>query len=309
MNLSIFVDTYTPKMKAQNVVDMAVAAEEAGFYGVWCGDHPVFFVEYDSSHPFAERGFRQDVGVGMIGPFTTLAVLAGKTERIKLGTAVVILAEHNPVETAKAAADIDFYSGGRMRLGVGLGWSREEYAALGAPFERRGKRTDEYLEVIRRLWVEPVASFGGETYELPECFLNPKPVQQPHPPILWATGGDPMSPKALRRTVDYSAGWIGLERSPEGVAEQLEQLREPFEAAGRDLEEFEVIAGPPADRDWGVAGSQGRVKTLDRSLIERYAKAGATELVLQIGGDSGEEAVEYIRGWGAEAVAIANEVS
>ena len=118
---------------------------------------------------------------GLLEPMVTLTYLAARTSTVRLGTAMLLLPQRNPVYTAKEVSTLDWLSGGRVDLGIGVGWLKEEFDALNVPWERRGRRTDEYLEVLRTLWLDDTSSFHGEVYDLPACEMFPKPVQQPPP--------------------------------------------------------------------------------------------------------------------------------
>jgi probable F420-dependent oxidoreductase len=171
---------------------------------------------------------------------------------------MLLLPQRNPVYVAKEVATLDWLSGGRVDLGVGVGWLKEEFDALNTPWERRGRRTDEYLEVLHTLWTDDVSAFKGETYDLPACEMFPKPVQQPHPPIH--IGGE--TPAALRRAARHSQGWHTFNRSPEQLAEGLAELDRHLEDAGRSRDELRITVCPYFNQ-------------LTPDDVERYAEAGA----------------------------------
>lgn len=296
MKVSLFLDTFTPKNGPEDVKAVAAAAESAGIHGVWVSEHAVLFENYESPYPFTpDKKWKVEVGAGLPDPFVLLSMLSGVTERLKLGTAIVILPERNPVQTAKLASDLDFISGGRMRLGVGLGWSKEEYDALQVPWERRGERADEYLTVMRGLWEKPVAGFTGEFYEHPEAFLYPKSIQKPHVPIYICTGGQKMSAKQLTRTATHASGWIGLEVTPDEVAAQVRDLGKALAERGRELADLEIIVGPPASL---IASTS----EAELSVLQPYVDAGVTELVLVMGAETTAASIEQIRTFGASVV-------
>ena len=197
---------------------LGTAAEEPGFHSLWIAEHVVLFDDYASHYPYSADGRIPACGKsGFLDPFDALAFLAACTTRVRLGTGICLVPQRNPVYTAKEAATVDWLSGGRLDFGVGVGWLAEEFRALGVPFERRGERCRDYLEVMRRLWCDPVSAFAGEFYELPACREYPKPVQQPHPPIYF--GGE--SEAALRRVADVGQGWYPFSLEPEELAERL----------------------------------------------------------------------------------------
>ena len=142
----------------------------------------VLFEEYASSYPYADDGrIPAPPGTGLLEPLNTLSFLAAHTTTVRLGTAMVLLPQRNPVYTAKEVATLDWLSDGRVDLGIGVGWLEEEFRAVNVPWPQRGRRTDEYLEVLRTLWTDDTSQFEGEFYSLNPCQMFPKPVQSPVP--------------------------------------------------------------------------------------------------------------------------------
>jgi len=242
---------------------LGTALEERGFESVWVAEHIVLFDDYASRYPYADDGrFPGGGDTGLLEPLTALSYLAAVTDSIRLGTGICLVPQRNPVYTAKQVADVDVLSGGRVDFGVGVGWLREEFEAVGMPFEHRGARTREHLEVMKELWTKETASFKGEYYELPECRLYPKPVQQPHPPIHF--GGETTA--ALRRVADLGQGWYGFNRTPEEVPDPLTSLDRLLEARGRSRDEIEVSVCP-------------YFKGADRDALERYRDLGVDRVI------------------------------
>ena len=221
MKLGVFCPLSSPAADAAYVRAFGEAAEGAGFDSLWVAEHVVLFDEYGSKYPYSPDGrLPARPTSGVLEPLTSLAYLAAVTSRIRLGTGILLVPQRNPVYTAKEAANIDWLSGGRLDLGVGVGWLAEEFRAVGVPWPRRGERTRSYLEVMRRLWCDEVSEYKDEFYELPACRQFPKPVQKPHVPIHF--GGE--SDAALQRTADIGQGWYGFNLEPDGVAERLTRL-------------------------------------------------------------------------------------
>ena len=187
------------------VIDaVAAAADKAGFATLWSGEHVVMVDESASRYPYSDDGrIAVPAAADWIDPLIGLSFAAAATSTIRIATGVLLLPEHNPVLVAKQAATLDTLSGGRLTLGVGVGWSREEFDALGVPFERRGARTKEYVEAIRTLWRDDVASFDGEFVHFDAVRVNPKPVRDRRIPIV--VGGN--SDAALRRVATW--GTVG----------------------------------------------------------------------------------------------------
>jgi probable F420-dependent oxidoreductase len=221
------------------VIDaIAVAAEQYGFATLWAGEHVVMVDQPVSRYPYSADGrIAVPAAADWIDPLIGLSFAAATTTRIDLATGVLLLPEHNPVLVAKQAATLDRLSGGRFILGVGIGWSREEFDALGVPFERRSARTAEYVAAMRRLWRDDIASFAGEFVNFEQVRVNPKPARDRRIPII--VGGN--SDAALRRVVDWGDGWYGFNlRDVAAAAERVALIRRLCREAGRDPSEVRL---------------------------------------------------------------------
>jgi len=196
----------------------ALRAEQLGYDSVWVSDHVVV--------PDANV---DRIGAGIFDPLVTLAVAAGATSRVRLGTTVLIVPYRNPVVTAKMVSSLDALSGGRVILGVGAGWLAEESAMLGVPFAERGPMTDEYLAAMRELWTSPAPSFAGKYTQFSGLHFEPKPVQKPHPPI-WVGGHGRAS---LRRAAEIGAAWHPINQSPDELRAGRAELARLCQARGR----------------------------------------------------------------------------
>ncbi len=259
MQFDLWLPTATPFCTAELMSEIGRQAEDRGLTTLWVGEHVVLFDEYASKYPYAADG-RLPVGgeAGLLEPFSALSFLAGVTSRLRLGTAMCLLPQRNPVYCAKEAATLDWLSEGRLDFGIGVGWLREEFEAVGAPFERRGARTDEYVSLLTTLWQEPEPSFEGRFYRLAPCRFEPKPRQRPHPPLH--IGGE--SDAALARTARVGQGWHTFSRLPEDLPGPLGRLEELLEAEGRSRSEVRVTVCP-------------YVHELTPERVEAYAQAGA----------------------------------
>jgi probable F420-dependent oxidoreductase len=270
MRIGIFAPLASPFATAAYVRALAEGAEQRNFHSLWLPEHVVLFDDYASRYPYSPDGRIPAGGEnGMLDPMAALGFLAAATRRIRIGSAVCLVPQRNPVYTAKEIATLDVLSGGRVDFGVGVGWLAEEFAALGVPFERRGARCREYLRVMHTLWCDPVSQFRGEFYELAPCRQFPKPVQKPHPPIHF--GGE--SDAALRRVADLGQGWHPFHQEPQFVAERISTLEKLLEERGRKRSEIEI-----------TICSYLRPISLD--LVKRYRDAGADQVtVMPLSGD------------------------
>ncbi len=171
-------------------------------------------------------------------PFSLFSYVAGITTRLGLVTAILILPQRQTVLVAKQAATLDVLSGGRLRLGVGLGWNTIEYEALGADFKNRGKRMEEQVELLRKLWTEPLVDFEGRWHRIPDAGINPLPVQRPIP--IWFGGA---ADQVLRRAARLADGWILAGRPTQEIADNVRRLHEYLREAGRDVASFGIQGG------------------------------------------------------------------
>jgi probable F420-dependent oxidoreductase len=241
---------------------VAVAAEDAGFATLWSGEHVVMVDEPASRYPYSADGtIAVPPDADWLDPLLGLTFAAAVTSRIRLATGVLLLPEHNPVLAAKQAATLDVLSGGRFTLGVGIGWSAEEFAALGIPFARRGQRAAEYVAAMRELWAEDPASFSGEFTRFDGVRVNPKPVRRRRIPVVFGGNSDP----ALQRAAAIGDGWYGFNVPADGVAERIGVLAGYCQEHGRDVSKLSVA----------VALSDGHP-----GVLPGLAAAGVTELVV-----------------------------
>ena len=234
-------------------VELAQAAEAAGFDSMWTVEHVVVPHGYQSRYPYSPSG-RMGSGLEdypIPDPLIWLAFVASATRTIKLGTAILILPQRNPVVTAKAVATLDHMAGGgRVMLGIGVGWLAEEFAALGLPFEDRGPRTDDYVAAMRALWSQECASYHGQFVSFDQVFCRPLPPAR-HIPVV--VGGDTKA--AARRAGRIGDGYFPARPAP---AELLDEMRRAAAAAGRDPAAIEItVSAPVAPAEIEALARQG----------------------------------------------------
>jgi probable F420-dependent oxidoreductase len=221
MKLGVNILNFGPGTSPESLRGWARFAEEAGFSLAMISDHGPLTPDVAALYP-----------APFYDPFTTIAWLAGETERIELGTTVAILPFRHPLLTARIAANIDQFSAGRFVLGVGVGWSKPEYAALGVPFERRGTIADDYLAAITELWAADVASMSGEFVSFRDVHTGPPPVRRPHPPI-WVGGG---SAPGIRRAARFADAWHPIDPRLAWLRDTgVPMLRAAAQTAGRPM--------------------------------------------------------------------------
>jgi probable F420-dependent oxidoreductase len=241
---------------------VATAAEAAGFATLWAGEHVVLVDQPASRYPYSADGrIAVPADADWLDPLLGLSFVAAATTTIGLATGVLLLPEHNPVVAAKQAATLDVLSAGRLTLGVGIGWSAEEFAALGVPFRRRAHRTAEYVAAIRTLWANDPASFTGEFTRFDSVRVNPKPVRDGRIPIV--LGGN--SDASLARVAAFADGWYGFNLPVAAVPDRLATLTEQCNLHERN----------PRDLSVAVALSDGTP-----AVLPHLAEIGVTELVV-----------------------------
>lgn len=248
------------------VVATATALEDLGFDSYWAPDHVVFFDHITSKYPHSDDGtfnFKKDQG--LLEPIMVLQVAASVTTRLRVGTSVEVITERNPVVRSKHIVTLDHFSGGRFDYGVGIGWLREEYEAVGVPWEHRGRRADEYIEAMKALWTQHRATYHGEFVSFTDVVAFPKPVQHPHPPVL--VGG--ITPAALRRAARLGDGWYGWKMTPEEVARAIADLDTELAQLGRSREDgFRIVVGAPHHGD--PSGLADYVEALKRVGVDEF---------------------------------------
>jgi probable F420-dependent oxidoreductase len=246
---------------------IAREAENLGFESFWVAEHMVMPTSYSVHYPRSADGKVPEFYAHLIDPFVALAIASHATTRIRLGTGICLLPERNVIETAKAAACLDLYSGGRFSFGIGAGWFPEEARIMGVNFPRRWRHLRESVEALRALWSQDNVGYDGEIVKFPPVRLYPRPVQKPGPPILLGAH-DPTY--ALRRVARYADGWcpggLSVEKARECIPKIRQMAREEY---GRDPDklEFSVLlmgggAGPSQD------------------VMKQYAEAGVSRLIV-----------------------------
>ena len=240
----MFANSFT-FAEPENALAMAQGAEEAGFESIWTVEHVVVPAGYESQYPYSRDG-RMPGGddIPIPDPLIWLSWAAAHTTTLKLGTGILILPQRNPVVTAKAVATLDRLSGGRMLLGVGAGWLKEEFDCLGVPFEERGERLDEAIVALRALWEQDRPTHHGRYFDFADAICAPKPVNGTVPITI---GGH--TKRAARRAGELGDCFFPGSRKPEELAALLEVMRKAAADAGRDPDAIEVTSGGPTDPD------------------------------------------------------------
>jgi probable F420-dependent oxidoreductase len=213
---------------------MAKETERLGFESLWVPEHPVLPV--NPRTPFPQGGPIPEQYAHMSDQFVCLSMAAANTRRLKLGTGITLVPEHNPIVHAKQVATLDFFSGGRLIYGIGAGWLREESELLGADFPRRWSQTREYITAMRELWSKPEATFDGKYVKFPPVRCYPKPIQQPGPPVLLGS----KDKNGLKRVAQWGDGWCPNRVDAAFMKANLPKLRDECRAVGRDYSKLDI---------------------------------------------------------------------
>jgi probable F420-dependent oxidoreductase len=261
---------------ADSMERVVVSAEQLGYESVWTGEHVILIDPQEPPSPVPPES-------NFVDSIASLAFAAAKTERIKIGSGIILLAQRDPIVLAKELAGIDVLSKGRLLFGLGVGYVPGEFEALGIPYEERGARTTEHIEVLRTLWTEQKPSFDGQFTKFSGIQSHPMPIQNPHPPII--VGGN--SPPALRRAVAQGDGWYGFFMDVDAAAGMVGALEETAKSTERpdSLGKLTISITPPGPVDGDTA--------------KRFEDVGVDRLVTMrgfadMGGKSGREVDDAI---------------
>jgi len=262
MNIGI---STTATAQNRDLAEVARQVEALGYDSLWIPEHPVIPLNRTTPFPASRDGQIPDHYHRWADPFIALTVAATVTKTIKLGTGICLLPERDPLITAKVVASLDLYSGGRVLLGVGAGWLKEETEVMGTRFGLRWKRLRETVEAMRVLWTQAEASYEGDLVRFPAVRCEPKPVQQPYPPVLLGALGQ----KALERVARTYDGWYPFVPSLEAFQKDMATLRKLTTEAGRNPDSLQVTAIVDP-RDGGPSVDD----------LKRYRDAGANRIVV-----------------------------
>lgn len=270
-----------------SALDVCRIAEEVGFESVWGGEHVIFPSTIESAYPYTSDGkVPATADTPIPDPLIWLAYVAAAAPTLRLGTCILILPQRNPLVLAKEIATLDHLSGGRVELGIGVGWLREEFDALGVPWARRGARTDEYVEALRTVWSGQHVEFHGEFVDFEPLTCTPLPPQGPDVPIL--VGGD--TDAAIRRAAKLADGYFPGEGSVDGLRDLTTRLHAECERQNRNPDEIEINAMFSAHMGDPAAG------------VEAMRELGVGRVMVPAFFFAGEGGLDRLRAFGEAAV-------
>lgn len=314
MRYGFYLPTRGPTATRDGILALAREGERLGLHSAMIADHIVFPTESESTYPYTVDGKHPSMG-DALEAFSILGVVAGATERLRLVTSVLVLPYRNPVLTAKMVASLDVLSGGRVTLGVGVGWLKEEFDALASPdFTRRGAVSDEWIGIFKQLWTHSPATFEGRFYRYRDIRCEPFPVQKPHPPI-WVGGH---SPAALRRAARHGDGWhpVGAIAAsplpPQEMAAHLATLHRMTREAGRDPAALTISYKAPLydaaipDRDGSRRSFSGTAEEIAGD-IRAFAAIGVHELIFDFRGQSIAGSIEALQRFATQVMPLVGD--
>lgn len=266
----------------ENLEKVTKRAEELGYDCLWVLDRLLAPLKPASPYPGTPDGSLPAQYRSVLDPIETLMFAAAHSKKIGLGTSILNLPWYNPVLLARRLTTLDVLSGGRLRVGFGIGWSTDEYEAAGSPWKQRGKRADEYVEVLKAIWTADPVEFNGKYIKIAKSYINPKPVQKPHPPIFMAA----YTPGAMQRTAREANGWMPVGVPISAIGQMYEAIKNMAKEAGRDPAQLELLvranvefADKPIEKDRAdFVGTNEQIA----GDIAAVRKLGAAEIVLDV---------------------------
>jgi probable F420-dependent oxidoreductase len=258
--------------------ELGAALEQRGFESVWAPEHS--HIPLSRKTPFAAGGDLPKKYYDAMDPFVTLTMAAAATKKLKVGTGVCLVAQRDPIQTAKLVASIDQVSGGRFLFGIGNGWNRDEMENHGTVFESRHKLAREKVEAMKTIWTQSKAEYHGEFVNFDPMMTWPKPVQKPHPPVI--VGG--AFPYSARRAIRYGDGWIpqASRGAYAEIADMIPEFRKMATEAGRDASKIEITVWFPKK---------------DADLMKRYQDLGVSRVVFNLESEKADAVLPVIDGW------------
>jgi probable F420-dependent oxidoreductase len=275
MEFGIALPHFGPAASTEAIIEVAQKAEALGFDSLWALDRLLWPLQPASKYPGNPQGRLPTVMQNTYDPLTVLTFAAAHTQKVRLGTSVLVAAYRSPAVVGKVGATLDVLSGGRFILGIGAGWSTDEFTAANQRIADRDEQMDEFLEVLHELWTTEEPCFEGKYYRIPRSIFLPKPLQKPHPPI-WIGGN---TRRALRRAAELGDGWHPTNRlSPSALAEEMKYLRGLAQKAGRDPEALGVSLR------WNALPSLSDNSALEEvaQKLHQYKEAGVRHICFDL---------------------------
>jgi probable F420-dependent oxidoreductase len=287
MRIGFALPNIGPVSTAEAVSQVAQRAEALRYDSLWTIERLLYPVKPQTRYPATPDGSLPEAYKYVLDPLEALTFAAAKTKTIALGTSVLDIPYYNPVMLARRLTTLDVLSNGRLRVGLGLGWSKDEMQAAGADMKRRGAMADEFLQLLKAIWTTNPVEFHGTFYQLPQSYVNPKPVQKPHPPIYMAA----FAPLAMKRLATMADGWNPVAVSVDGMAQMFGAVKQMAKEAGRDPSSLAMVVRANLEITDKPLGKERMIfaGTLDqiKEDIAGTSRIGAHELFFDPTFDSG----------------------
>ena len=237
MKIGFALPNVGPVSTPEAVVKVAQRAEALGYHSLWTIERLLWPVKPQTPYPVTPDGTLPEAYKHVLDPLETLTFAAAHTKTVTLGTSVLDIPYYNPVMLARRLTTLDYLSNGRVRLGLGLGWSKDEMDAVGSDLRKRGAMADEFVQVLKAIWTTNPVEFHGKFYQIPKSYIGPKPVQKPHPPVYMAA----FAPAAMKRLATLADGWNPVAIPVDGMAQMFAGVKQMAKDAGRDPSSLAMV--------------------------------------------------------------------
>ena len=298
MKIGITLPQVGQQATRENVLKLAIDAEKEGLDSLWVGERLLWPLNPQSPYPGSPDGSLPVESQIVLDPLETLAFAAVNTNNIELGTCVIDMLFHNPVILARRFATLDVMSQGRAKCGLGIGWSKDEYQVSNVPFNNKGKRADELVQVLKKIWTDDVVEFKGKYYNIPASKIGPKPIQKPHLPIY--LGG--VVTETFARIAKYADGWLAPVGGPLDVLENsIKSLREEANKENRNANEIKILAltFPQISKHTNTTESKEGTRS-EKGSSSQSKRSPLSGTIDEIGSD-----IQRIKGMGVEHIIFA----
>jgi probable F420-dependent oxidoreductase len=303
MKTGIVLPHIGPHVTRENIISLAKMAEQEKFDSLWVGERLLWPLKPQTPFPSTPDGNLPTIYQNVLDPIETLTFVAANTQKIALGTSVIDMLFHNPVVLARRFATLDLLTNGRAICGLGIGWSKDEYQVSNVPFENKGARANEFIQALKKIWIDDIVEFKGKYYNIPASKIGPKPVQKPHIPIY--LGG--FSPNTFSRIAKYANGWLGAAGGPlEYLAKYIKMLRDQAKAnSSRNPDELEIaiLVFPQIDTSLTKQNNNNKNKkaTLSGTIEEvgrdlrKIKEMGANHVIFGFTAMHSRQVIDFVR--------------
>jgi probable F420-dependent oxidoreductase len=302
MKIGIVLPHMGPNATRENIISLAKMAEQEKLDSLWVGERLLWPLKPQTPFPSTPDGSLPTIYQNVLDPIETLTFVAANTQKIALGTSVIDMLFHNPVVLARRFATLDLLTNGRAICGLGIGWSKDEYEVSNVPYENKGARANEFIEALKKIWIDNIVEFKGKYYNIPASKIGPKPVQKPHIPIY--LGG--FSPNTFSRIAKYANGWLGAVGGPlEYLASSIKMLRDTAikvnSSRNPDELEIAILVFPQIDRSLTKQKNNNKKNTLSGTIDEvghdlrKIKEMGANHVIFGFMGMDSKQVIDSVR--------------